>query len=221
MRFNVADPSHGLPLEKISHLIDRLASWLARATADPAFDESQSVQIIGAVHVLQGMDYHYRAYLAHEVLGRAYLLRLEAFTRTLKGAGVIPAQDFPRASVDEAMHLEALNHEAVAYLNRLGQFYYFARSIGRLAEVPRLCALIHFRNKHGAHRSIDVPRGEEPEVQVGQAMAFSFYRLFAKGVVRFQLPHDGAHLEFCMPEDHPIVLRECAEILFSLHKVDC
>jgi hypothetical protein len=221
MRFNIADRWHGVALQQIPQLIDRLASWLSRATVDPAFDDSHSVQIIGAVHVLQGMDYHYRAYLEHEALGSAYLLRLEDFTRARQAAGAPAAQDFPRASKDEARSLEALNHEAVAYLNRLGQFYYFARRIERLDELPKLRELIPFRHKHGAHRSVDAPQGEEPEVQVAQAMAFGFYRLFQKGVVRFQMPHAGEHVEFCMPEDHPVVLQQCADLLFRLHQVEC
>lgn len=219
MRFNIVDPFPHLPLGQIPDLIDRATSWIARAAADPGFDEAQSIQTIGVVHILQGMDYHYRAYAAHEEFGSPYLIRLESFTRTLHLGGVIPAHEFPRASADEARHLDALNHEAIAYLNRLGQFYYFARRIGRLADIPRLCALIPFRNKHGAHRSIDAPMGESTAEQNLQAMAFSFSRLFAHGVISFQIPHDGKYIEFCLPQDHPTLLKECTDILFSLHKV--
>jgi hypothetical protein len=220
MRFNISDPCMGLALPQIPDLIDRLGSWLSRALADPAFDESQSVQIIGAVHVLQGMDYHYRAYLRHEALGSAYLLRIEDFMGKRHGLGPIPTEDFPRASAEERAHLEALNHEAIAYLNRLGQFYYFAQAVRGLNALPKVRALIPFRNKHSAHRSIDASRGEEPEVQRSQAMAFSFHRLFKMGVVRFQMPHDGEHIEFCMSEDHPVVLQQCADLMFSLHRVE-
>lgn len=71
-------------------------------------------------------------------------------------------------------------HEAVAYVNRLGQFYYFVRSnfITRalgdgLAQIPSISRYVIFRHKHAAHRSIDAPRKETEDTQMLQAMSLS------------------------------------------------
>ena len=50
-----------------------------------------------------------------------------------------------------------------------------------------------------------------------QAMAFGFTRLTLNGVIRFQIVDNNEHKEFCMPEDHPILLRETTALLIDLH----
>jgi hypothetical protein len=74
---------------------------------------------------------------------------------------------------------ENLLHEAVAYVNRAGQFYYFVESqlvkakVGRL-PTPRLDQLMRFRHKHTAHRSVDKPWPQDTEQLRGvHAMALS------------------------------------------------
>lgn len=66
---------------------------------------------------------------------------------------------------------DAINHEVAAYLNRLGQFYYFASSDFVRQATPGSQSLTHiesvlpFRHKFAAHRSIDVPRKDDSEMR--------------------------------------------------------
>ena len=45
-------------------------------------------------------------------------------------------------------NLAALDHEAVAYLNRLGQFWYFAKAMRLKNLVPKMTQLVSFRLLH-------------------------------------------------------------------------
>jgi hypothetical protein len=69
-------------------------------------------------------------------------------------------------------------YEAVAYINRLGQFTFFACSkyvTSHISDAPDRIAsakrLLPFRNKYSAHRSIDDPRSERFSEQVGHEMS--------------------------------------------------
>jgi hypothetical protein len=80
------------------------------------------------------------------------------------------------AALDETW----LYHEAVGYVNRLGQFHYFAKSAlvakavpMATATVPTIEKFLPFRMKHAAHRSIAGPRGESEDAQILQAMSFT------------------------------------------------
>jgi hypothetical protein len=75
----------------------------------------------------------------------------------------------------------SLVHETVAYLNRLGQFYYFASSqfvSGTVPQwqdmIPTIIKFKRFRDKHSAHRSLDAPKPEDGFLdQEVHAWAFS------------------------------------------------
>ena len=58
-----------------------------------------------------------------------------------------------------------LDHEAVAYLHRLGQFYYFAKSLKLLHNCPKIKELYLFRRKIIGHRSIDVPYFKDGQLE--------------------------------------------------------
>ena len=85
-------------------------------------------------------------------------------------------------------------HEAVAYINRAGQFYYFATSelvtrSGNCPPTPRFSALMPFRNKHTAHRSIDKPHSSDSrDLQAYQAMSIDLDG-------RSFLPREGMTIE--------------------------
>jgi hypothetical protein len=97
------------------------------------------IDIFGAIEMLGGLQYHYQQFLR---------------IRERKLSGAVPL-DAP----DERF-------EAVAYINRIGQFHYFANSafckqiMGRsaLLEIPTLEKLLPFRHKYTAHRARDNPR---------------------------------------------------------------
>ncbi len=220
MRFVVADPRPGTPLADIESLAVRVSAWLARVSLDPAFPADRSVQIVGAVHFVEGLEYHYQSYMAHVAAATDYFLRVERHAASLIQQGTREMAHFPFPSSTEQPHLEALNHEAIAYLNRLGQFYYFARNLGRTVDVPRTSHLMSFRNKHVAHRSIDAPRNEDEAHLRMQAMAFGFSRLTLHGVLRFQIVDGGEYKEFCMPIDHPVIMQEAAALFLACTRYD-
>ncbi|MDT3618403.1 hypothetical protein ACP26H_07915 [Cronobacter sakazakii] len=60
-------------------------------------------------------------------------------------------------------------HEVVAYLNRLGQLYYFFKSdfiqVSE-AEIPNILKVMPLRMKYSAHRSVDAPRSRDGDLLV-------------------------------------------------------
>jgi hypothetical protein len=112
------------------------------------------MRISGAIEIMRGMDYHNDRY-----------------------QGIV----LTYVSGENA-DLNDLDHEVVAYLNRVGQFHSFAQSDfvvnivgGASISVPTIVQLQLFRNKHTAHRSIDSPRGESRHHQITQAMSLTPY----------------------------------------------
>ena len=157
-RASVTDECPGTPLGIISPMSKRAACLIARNKAN-ALLKTKFFNIQGAVEMMKGLDYHHDSFM--DVINR---LATVGFT-------------------DEAHGLKAiLLHEAVAYLNRFGQFYYFLKSPIVLKHCPNAESLaptivkhVIFRHK-SVHRSIDKPDKRKPEsehVQATQAMSFS------------------------------------------------
>lgn len=147
--YSGTDPDPSASIDDIRPLSRRAYTLMVRNRTSPLLQEG-FLNVSGAVEMLAGLEYH-----------RDNIVRLSAAL----AAGAI---------LDEAN----IFHEAVAYVNRLGQFYYFAKSrlvtraIGDgLAMIPTIKKYIIFRNKHAAHRSIDFPKAESEDTQLLQAMS--------------------------------------------------
>lgn len=132
------DLNEGGALSKIERISDRARSLFVRNKDAPIL-KMGFINIYGAIDMMGGLDYH-----------------AENFTRVCAALaqGAVVATD-------------AVNNEAVAYLNRAGQFHAFAKSEfveqlvpNALDMIPSISRVMIFRNKHTAHRSIDAPRGE-------------------------------------------------------------
>lgn len=216
MHFHIADPHPKERLNGITPLSARARSWLARVTY--GIPEIESIQTVGAVTMLEGLDYHYARFM--ELVNR-----LEPYYSGFLGGA---AEDLPNQSSEFAQRpfptttemedLNALDHESVAYLNRLGQFHTFAKARGLAARLVKAHELMVFRNKHAAHRSIDKPRGESQQEREHQAMTFGFYRLTRAGFPTYQIISGKRHHEFQMRRDHPIVMQEAIDALFTLYR---
>ena len=114
------------------------------------------VDIEGAADMLGALQYHYQQFVR--------IVRKKA-------SGEMSAD-----SPDE-------RYEAVAYLGRLGQFYYFAdrskfvESLISNAKaiipkvIPSVYRLVHFRMKYVAHRARDFPRDKDEVQDVGHELA--------------------------------------------------
>ena len=215
MRFHVADPHPDVKLAEIESPALRARTWLARVCAK--LPEDESVQIVGAVTMLQGLEYHHANFMRHVDALRPYYDRTTFGHPTDIGAPLAPKVSALIPSAVERECLDALDHEAVAYLNRLGQFFYFAKARGVTRHLPTLSKLMIFRRKHTAHRSIDAPQGESLIEQQYQAMSFGFYRLMRGGFPSYQIPTGKAHREFQMHRDHPIIMQETYGAMHALH----
>ncbi|ATG58619.1 hypothetical protein ATS72_004900 [Pseudoalteromonas sp. 13-15] len=94
-------------------------------------------------------------------------------------------------------------HEVVAYLNRLGQIYYFFKSdfIKVVdSEMPNILKIIPLRMKYSAHRSVDAPRGNDHLVMMDISMpnihyVHSYYGSEERDVVN---PNECSR-GFCIP----------------------
>lgn len=149
--FSGSDPLPGMTLESISPLSLRAYVLMIRSRDKPLLQEG-FLNIAGAIEMLSGLEYHHDN-----------VVRLSQ-----------------RLADGEALDEAFLYHEAVAYVNRLGQLYYFARSalIARaindpLELIPTIRKFLPFRMKHAAHRSLDAPRSETEDTQILQAMSLS------------------------------------------------
>jgi hypothetical protein len=142
------DPYAAIPLVDIPRVVDRALSHLARH-ADPSLSTEGFMTIRGAITMIGGMEYHHDNFL-------------DWVTAIQSG---------------DHYGTDPLIHEAVAYLNRMGQFAAFVRSTFAKRAVrdfrtatPTIARLLVFRNKHSAHRSLDVPQSEPAETRIYQEL---------------------------------------------------
>jgi len=156
--WNVKDPYPDQPLEDINPISDRAWSALIRSKYKDVVKDG-FMNLVGAIDIMHGLEYHYNHFCAI-VNAIANLPLLDAMSEHNK---------------------RFLIHETVAYLNRLGQFYYFSSSsftkdrVTNWQEiVPTIIKYVRFRHKHSAHRSIDKPMMEDnPHLQKVHAWALS------------------------------------------------
>lgn len=113
------------------------------------FEAKQKMKdnIIQAKYMVDGLTYHFsnieRLYSNFKSSNCEHLIDCEEITRAIK-------------------------HEVVAYLNRLGQFYSFAKSQrvkdifpNPLSELEFIDKIIVFRMKQTAHRASDAPKSND------------------------------------------------------------
>ena len=123
------------------------------------------LRLSGAVDMLAALDYHcdniqrVEAIAAPRVAGEAELMRV-GFAA-------------PPTSPEESRRLRAALFEVNAYLATLGRLYYFVKWAAQLNATPTITRLVVFRHKAAAHRSIDQPRGESPELLSLHALSMS------------------------------------------------
>ena len=152
--WNIRDLNANERLEDIDRLSARARALVIRNRMKPMLKDIGFIQVLGAIEI-EGLEYH------HDNIVR--------ITGALANGD--NGDDVSESSV---------NHEAVAYLNRVGQFHSFAKSdfirhgISDInALIPTISKFMVFRNKHTAHRSIDVPRDESEGAKVAHARAAS------------------------------------------------
>lgn len=134
--YNLQDPCPGAELEEIFPISLRARVLIIRS--DSSLLNSYFTQIFGTVSILDGLDYHYKSFIK-------FLDEEESIQGRL---------------------IDVAQHEAIAWLNRVGQIYYFLNSeliknkIGKIHH-PTIDSVIPFRMKISAHRSVDAPKSSE------------------------------------------------------------
>lgn len=157
--WNWPDPEPEAQLGDIALASKRAMALLVR-NRQRGMLQTHLMQIVGAIEIIAGMEYHH-----------------DAFTRLHRRMA--------RTGAADDLHLR---HEAIAYLNRLGQFVTFGRSSVAVMtdlvsdrDLPIMEKAMVFRNKHAAHRSIDAPRGGETPALVhshARSLSTTFGSLF-------------------------------------------
>lgn len=150
--YNLIDNNSDKEIDAIHPLSARAFSLVARNWTRPLL-KLGFINVTGAIEMLEGFEYHHDN-----------IIRLSA--ELAKGERVSETN---------------INHEAVAYLNRLGQFYYFTKSdfVGNAisdvdAIIPTIAKFLVFRNKHTAHRSMDAPKKDDTyDLKLSHARAVS------------------------------------------------
>src|SRR5262245_9863248 len=123
-KWRTEDPSPGMELADIPTTSVRARALLARSKESPVLRVGY-LNFVGAIRMIEGLEYHHQRFL--DII--AQLCRGDATARP------------------------GLDHEATAYLNRLGQFCYFAGSKfveGRVSDaldlIPTFEKLFIFRH---------------------------------------------------------------------------
>jgi hypothetical protein len=143
------DPCPDKALDHITPLSLRATTLVARSQS--SLLQQHFIQIAGVVTILSGLEYHFGPFMRY-----VQLVQLQ----------------------NPAAHSE-LRHEAVAWVNRVGQLHYFVTSqlvkdsIGSV-PTPTINATLPFRHKHTAHRSTDFPRKTDTDhLKTVHAMSLS------------------------------------------------
>lgn len=215
---NAHDQFPNLRLLEIFPLSARATSWRARTSLDNFFSKEKIVQIDGSIPMLQGLDYHYNHFISQFHQLASYYKRLESHLKDLM-SGHERSSLYPSSTEAERQTFKSLEHEAIAYINRVGQFYCFAKAFGHQSCLLRASELMLFRNKHTAHRSIDIPKGETVHEKMWQAMSFGFYHLSVGSFPVFQISNKGQTIELHMRNDHPIIMKQALSVLQTIHSV--
>lgn len=210
------DPNEGIALKDNPILSQRVFSRIVQ-NKHKIRDMYDYTHIMGSLQFLEGLEYHYNNFVTHlqNLAAKEYL-------------------------TDDSM----LDHEAVAYLNRLGQVYYFAQSLKLFKYCPKIKELYLFRRKNTGHRSIDCPMEEdEKNEQIWQSGClrrkafsgkfddnftvedFQEYKkeflspkryIHKKVLVSYQILSGKKHADFIPQNDHPIIMEEIENIYINL-----
>ena len=204
------DPRAGVRLDQIVPIPLRAKSWFVRAAAANSWSEEDSVKYGGAVFMLEGMQYHHENFLRLLDALKDYYQALHATALDALG-GV--ATSMPAFSCEDEAIENNCQHEAIAYINRMGQFFTFARSMRLDALMPTASDLMVFRNKFAAHRSMDAPRGETLAARKRHATAFGWHQIIQGDFPVYQILENGWIRQFHFQEDHDAIMAESMAVL--------
>lgn len=202
------DPYPNLPLDKIFPISVRAKSLYARYKANSTIEDG-FLQISGAINMMDGLDYHFDNFQKYHVqIYKGKDMRKKLLSHYYNEKGIN----------------KCIQHEIVAYFNRVGQFYYFVdsdfvkeRLPNVLEQIPLIKRLIRFRHKYTAHRSIDKPlRGDEGRAMYHE-ITFGLSNMYnAEGNMIFQICTAQGVVRFNPEKEHQVVIEEAYTIIERL-----
>lgn len=177
--------------------------------------------ISGAISMFEGLEYHFDNFVKFNLKNKnVFDLRepnRELFVKKLRSNARMK-------SINKQVH------EAIAYINRLGQLYYFFISdfaIDNLHKnqkdikllIPKIQKIVQFRMKHAAHRAMDVPRGETQDTKDYLEIIFRGGLYDNDSNLMFQLNMGkGAEYDFNIIKDHNTIMNEAYELFQMIIK---
>jgi hypothetical protein len=151
----IKDPANDIPLNQVMPISLRIWTLFAR-NREKQILHTGFLNLNGTIDMTSGLEYHYANFM--DTVSRL--------------------SELPFVSDETNRSENSLRHEIIAYLNRMGQFYHFAKSSfvtrripNALDFIPTISKFKVFRDQHSAHRSIDYPHKED-SVGVQQAQAW-------------------------------------------------
>jgi len=162
-------------------------------------------RIIG--YMIDGLEYHYNNFLAlHKTNCKSVNKNIPMWT--------------PNENISKQM-----KHEIIAYLNRMGQFYYFAVSnevkkeiINPLQYIPTINHFIPFRHKQTAHNGPDKSKGENNIWMNQLDKCFSDQAIFFDKHLTFQIISNkkNENITLDLMEVHNKIISEANRLLSLL-----
>ncbi|WP_034257703.1 hypothetical protein [Altibacter lentus] len=159
---------------------------------------------------------------------KSRLDELQGAAELLGALSILEALDYHYNRFVEIKDTPNRIHEVIAYLNRVGQFYYFVKSdftksiIHNGQELThKINELIVFRMKYTAHRSIDFPKDETIEYRNRQAITFiGSQKYYSSDFEKFILPTNKNGKtewnEFIPEIDHEKVMNEAYNVISGI-----
>jgi hypothetical protein len=172
---------------------------------------------VGIKQIIKGLEYHYNNYK-----------KLSEKLHDIDYKGELTVQDRCVRLSENADIYKAMQHEAIAYLNRMGQFYYFAISnkVKRKIRdpkkmIPTIIYFMPFRHKQSAHRGSDYPREDDNQfamLQLNRVFSSSIVRIEQNVVFQIFLGkafEDVRQLDIL--KEHKKIINEAIELLSSFN----
>ncbi|PKR80711.1 hypothetical protein CW751_08040 [Brumimicrobium salinarum] len=118
--------------------------------------------------------------------------------------------------------INSMRHELTAYLNRMGQFYFYAKSdsvtdlgISYEIEMPEILRFIPLRHKLTAHRAFDNPRKNEEinQIKITDSHFHGGAYMLINGRFIVQLKHKNDVISFDLIKEHSKIISEAKKLL--------
>ncbi len=170
---------------------------------------------VGIGQILKGLEYHFNRYkqFSEKLYNIDYSNKLTSKKRKSQ-------------RIHNHIIYSDMNHEVIAYLNRMGQFYYFANSyevgekIKNVEElIPTIVKFIDFRHKQSAHRGTDKQRDGDNSfimLQFNKVFSGDMVVRIEQNVVYQLFSGTTNSLQLDLLKEHSKIISEAEELLSKI-----